>query len=110
MNLLRELATDIGAGAWHCDTAKRRHLHVAAVFANNFSNFMMTTGEAIATEAGFDPSLLRPLMEETIRKALRTGPEHAQTGPAVRHDDTTIESHLELLSFSPEYRKSVHTG
>jgi len=66
---------------------------------------MMTTGEAIAKEAGFDPSLLRPLMEETVRKALRTGPENAQTGPAVRHDDTTIECHLELLSFSPEYRK-----
>lgn len=66
---------------------------------------MMTTGEAIATEAGFDPLLLRPLMEETMRKALRTGPEHAQTGPAVRHDDTTMESHLELLSFSPDYRK-----
>jgi predicted short-subunit dehydrogenase-like oxidoreductase (DUF2520 family) len=79
LNLLRELATDIGAGAWDCDTERRRHLHVAAVFANNFSNFMMTTGEAIATEAGFDPSLLRPLMEETVRKALRTGPERART-------------------------------
>jgi len=105
LNLLRELATDIGAGAWDCDSERRRHLHVAAVFANNFSNFMMTTGEAIATEAGFDPSLLRPLMEETLRKALRTGPERAQTGPAIRHDDRTMESHLELLSFSPEYQK-----
>ncbi|HWR75314.1 MAG TPA: F420-dependent NADP oxidoreductase [Bacteroidales bacterium] len=105
LNLLRELATDIGAGAWDCDSERRRHLHVAAVFANNFSNFMMTTGEAIATGAGFDPSLLRPLMEETVRKAMRTGPERAQTGPAVRHDDRTMESHLELLSFSPEYQK-----
>src|SRR5665647_781358 len=105
LDLLRVLATDIGAGAWDCDTEKRRHLHVAAVFTNNFSNFMMTTGEALAKEAGFDPSLLRPLMEETLRKALRTGPERAQTGPAVRHDDRTIESHLELLSFSPEYQK-----
>jgi predicted short-subunit dehydrogenase-like oxidoreductase (DUF2520 family) len=103
--LLRELGTGIGAGAWDCNTEKRRHLHVAAVFANNFSNFMMTTGEAIATEAGFDPSLLRPLMEETVRKALHTGPGHAQTGPAVRHDTRTIESHLDLLSFSPEYQK-----
>jgi predicted short-subunit dehydrogenase-like oxidoreductase (DUF2520 family) len=66
---------------------------------------MMTSGEAIATEAGFDPSLLRPLMEETVRKALRTGPERAQTGPAVRHDVSTMESHLELLSFSPEYKE-----
>ena len=105
LNLLRELATDIGAGAWDCDSERRKHLHVAAVFANNFANFMMTTGEAIATGAGFDPSLLRPLIEETVRKALRTGPERAQTGPAARHDDKTMESHLELLSFSPEYHE-----
>ncbi len=102
---LRDLGNVIGAGAWDCDSVQRRHLHVAAVFTNNFSNFMMTTGEAIAAEAGFDPGVLHPLMEETIRKALRTGPAAAQTGPAVRHDGDTIKSHLELLSFSPDYQK-----
>jgi len=105
LNMLRELGTGIGAGAWDCDSEKRRHLHVAAVFTNNFSNFMMTAGEVIATDAGFDPSLLHPLMEETVRKALSTGPARAQTGPAVRHDARTIKSHLDLLSFSPEYQK-----
>ncbi|MFZ2287930.1 MAG: Rossmann-like and DUF2520 domain-containing protein [Bacteroidales bacterium] len=102
---LREIGTGIGAGAWDCDSEQRRHLHVAAVFTNNFSNFMMTTGESIAAGAGFDPALLHPLMEETVRKALRTGPSSAQTGPAVRHDLGTIKSHIELLSFSPEYQK-----
>ncbi len=37
-----------------------------------------------------------------ISKALEIGPEISQTGPAVRNDITTIEKHLELLSFSPE--------
>lgn len=103
--MLREIGSSIGAGAWDCDSLQRRHLHVAAVFTNNFSNFMMTTGENIASAAGFDPALLHPLMEETMRKALRTGPASAQTGPAVRHDHGTIKSHIELLSFSPEYQK-----
>ena len=103
--MLREIGTVIGAGAWDCDSEQRRHLHVAAVFTNNFSNFMMTTGESIAAGAGFDPALLHPLMEETVRKALRTGPSSAQTGPAVRHDLGTIKSHIELLSFSPEYQE-----
>lgn len=103
--MLREIGNGIGAGAWDCDSVQRRHLHVAAVFTNNFSNFMMTTGEAIAGGAGFDPELLHPLMEETVRKALRTGPASSQTGPAVRHDRGTIKSHIELLSFSPEYQK-----
>ncbi len=105
LEMLRELGTGIGAGAWDCDSERRRHLHVAAVFANNFSNFMMTAGEVMASDAGFDPSLLGPLIEETARKAMRMGPARAQTGPAVRHDDTTIKSHLDLLSFSPEYQK-----
>jgi predicted short-subunit dehydrogenase-like oxidoreductase (DUF2520 family) len=103
--ILKELAAMIGAGVWECSSEQRRHLHVAAVFVNNFSNFMMTTGEVIAANAGFDPVLLRSLIEETARKALFKGPAMAQTGPAVRQDTKTIENHLDLLSFSPEYQK-----
>ena len=105
LRILRELGVSIGAGAWDCDTEQRKKLHVAAVFANNFSNFMMTTGELIAAGAGFDPSLLTPLIEETGRKAMRKGPETAQTGPARRHDYSTVKSHIDLLSFMPEYQE-----
>ena len=34
-----------------------------------------------------------------------SGPENSQTGPAVRHDQNTIEKHLELLSFSTELQR-----
>jgi predicted short-subunit dehydrogenase-like oxidoreductase (DUF2520 family) len=105
LTVLRELGEGIGAGAWVCNTEQRKKLHVAAVFTNNFSNFMMTTGEMIAAEAGIDPSLLNPLIEETARKAVRIGPAVAQTGPAVRHDDSTVKSHIDLLSFMPEYQQ-----
>ena len=66
---------------------------------------MMTTGEVIAAEAGFDPSLLKPLTEETMRKVLRMGPVMAQTGPAKREDEGTVKSHIDLLSFSPEHQE-----
>lgn len=105
LKILREIGESIGAGAWECDSLARKQLHLAAVFTNNFSNFMMTTGESIAGRAGIDPQLLRPLIEETARKAVRTGPAAAQTGPAVRHDSGTIKSHIDLLSFSPQYQK-----
>lgn len=105
LKILREIGESIGAGAWECDSQARKQLHLAAVFTNNFSNFMMTTGESIAGRAGIDPQLLRPLIEETARKAVRTGPAAAQTGPAVRHDSGTIKSHIDLLSFSPQYQK-----
>lgn len=105
LTMLKEIGESIGSGAWECDSEARKQLHIAAVFTNNFSNFMMTTGEAIAERAGIDPKLLRPLIEETARKAVRTGPVAAQTGPAVRHDMGTVKSHIELLSFSPQYQK-----
>jgi len=105
LKILYELVKTMGAEAWECDSDRRRYLHLAAVFTNNFSNFMMTAGGTIAVQAGFDQTVLLPLIEETARKALRTGPRAAQTGPAVRHDAGTMKNHIELLSFSPEYRE-----
>jgi len=105
LEVLRELGDSGGAGTWECDSLQRSKLHVAAVFTNNFSNFMMTTGEVIAAEAGFDPALLKPLAEETMRKVLRMGPVMAQTGPAKRDDEGTVKSHIDLLSFSPQHQE-----
>lgn len=103
LKLLQELVESMGAEARECDSGHRKYLHLAAVFTNNFANFMMTAGGTIAEQAGFDPDVMRPLIEETARKALRAGPAAAQTGPAVRHDEGTMKNHIELLSFSPEY-------
>ena len=44
---------------------------------------------------------LKPLVEETIKKAFDLGPENSQTGPAMRHDETTLQKHLEMLGSSP---------
>ena len=49
--------------------------------------------------------MLEPLIKETFSKAMDIGPENAQTGPAIRNDQNTIEKHLELLSFSPELQR-----
>lgn len=54
--------------------------------------------------AGVPFDVLKPLILETIAKAIELGPENSQTGPAVRYDLNTIEKHLELLSFSPELK------
>lgn len=104
LKVLNELCTTMGAKAYECDSGHRIYLHLAAVFTNNFSNFMITTGDSIASRAGFDPVLLKPLIEETMMKILRTGPSKSQTGPAIRHDTVTMNNNLELLSFSPEYQ------
>jgi hypothetical protein len=65
---------------------------------------MLTTGKDISGMAGFPFEVLKPLILETVDKAIELGPENSQTGPAKRHDLNTIKKHLDLLSFSPDLK------
>ncbi|MGD0341721.1 MAG: DUF2520 domain-containing protein [Bacteroidales bacterium] len=103
--ILKNLVESIGGKVHFIDTEKRRILHVSAVFVCNFTNHMLTLGKDVALKAGFQFDILAPLIKETFSKAMDSGPENSQTGPAVRHDQNTIEKHLELLSFSPDLQK-----
>jgi predicted short-subunit dehydrogenase-like oxidoreductase (DUF2520 family) len=100
--ILKGLAVSVGGKPYFIDHETRRMLHLAAVFVNNFSNFMLTAGKEVVIKAGLSFDILFPLIKETFAKALEKGPEYSQTGPALRKDRNTIEKHLELLSFSPE--------
>jgi len=100
--ILKTLAESIGGKVHFIDTEQRRMLHLAAVFVCNFTNHMLTLGREVALKADYPFEILTPLIKETISKALDTGPENSQTGPAVRNDRNTIEKHLELLSFSSD--------
>jgi predicted short-subunit dehydrogenase-like oxidoreductase (DUF2520 family) len=99
---LKNLAESIGGKIHFVDTEHRRLLHVAGVFVCNFVNHMMTSGKQLTLRAGFQFEVLQPLIKETILKAMETGPENSQTGPAFRSDNGTIKRHIDLLSFSPE--------
>lgn len=103
--ILRTLAESISANVHFVNTEQRRMLHLAAVFVSNFTNHMLTIGKSLTADTGYPFEILIPLLKETISKAIDFGPENSQTGPAVRHDNNTIERHLELLSFSPELQK-----
>ena len=100
-----ELVDSLEAKAYFAEASSRRLLHVAAVFACNFTNHMLAASKIIAAEAGEEFSTLEPLVRETILKAFENGPMKSQTGPAVRSDTGTIEKHIELLSFSPELQQ-----
>jgi predicted short-subunit dehydrogenase-like oxidoreductase (DUF2520 family) len=99
---LSDLAFKIGGQVYFIDSERRKLVHLAAVFMNNFTNYMLTVGSDMAKRAGLSLDLFEPLVRETVMKALEEGPERSQTGPAIRNDLNTIEKHLDLLSFSPE--------
>jgi predicted short-subunit dehydrogenase-like oxidoreductase (DUF2520 family) len=100
--ILSDLALSIGGKVHYIDSERRKMVHLAAVFMNNFTNYMLTAGTEISAYAGLSTAIFEPLIRETVAKALDNGPEESQTGPAIRNDLNTIEMHLKLLSFSPE--------
>jgi predicted short-subunit dehydrogenase-like oxidoreductase (DUF2520 family) len=76
---------------------ERQALHVAAVFASNFTNHMLAISKGIMQRNGLDYDWLKPLILETIQKSLSLDPERAQTGPAKRGDLEILDKHLAFL-------------
>ena len=76
---------------------QRKSLHLAAVFVNNFTNYLFTIGQDICTEHDLPFSMLNPLIKETVNKLDYLPPCDSQTGPAKRNDVKTMETHLNLL-------------
>ena len=76
---------------------ERKALHVAAVFASNFPNHMLAIAKSILQANRLEFDLVKPLIQETMTKALQVGPELSQTGPAFRGDLKVLDSHMEFL-------------
>ena len=95
---LEELVSLLQSKSYILSSHQRKKIHVAAVFANNFSNHMYTIANEICEKYNIPFDILHPLIEETSNKIKNLTPEKAQTGPAKRNDTETIENHLNLLS------------
>jgi predicted short-subunit dehydrogenase-like oxidoreductase (DUF2520 family) len=105
MRWLKYMAERLGCTAYTVSDAQRAQLHVAAVFANNFSNHCFNIAEQLLKEAALPFNMLHPLIEETARKAVSTSPAAAQTGPAIRGDMATQTRHFALLEKHPDLQQ-----
>lgn len=92
------LAQSISTYIYEADAAVRAKLHLAGVFANNFTNCMYGLAQDILRGTGLPSQVLYPLMEETLAKAEVMTSKDAQTGPARRGDQVVMQKHLDLLS------------
>lgn len=95
--LVYQLASTLSKEIYWMVHSQRLALHVAAVFASNFTNHMLTLASHIAEGEDLQFKLLRPLIRETVEKAMILGPEASQTGPAIRGDQTTMALHKRYL-------------
>ncbi len=102
---LQSLALSLSNNVQVINSAQRKVLHIAAVFACNFTNYMFSVSETILKKDNLSFLLLESLVKETVQKAFKIGPKRSQTGPAVRGDEKIIHQHLDYLQNEPDLRK-----
>jgi predicted short-subunit dehydrogenase-like oxidoreductase (DUF2520 family) len=84
---------------------ERLKMHVAAVIVSNFTNHLYALTQDYCNKEGIDFRQLLPLIEETALRMKDLSPDKAQTGPAIRNDEPTIQQHLQLLEKYPQLKK-----
>ena len=102
LSCLIDISKELSDSVYKLNSESRSQLHLAAVFANNFTNYMISAANDVLDFSRIPKEVLVSLLNETFEKSLDTGPDFSQTGPAIRGDNSTIKKHLKLLSFSPE--------
>lgn len=101
------LALTITSHVYEASQHDRERLHVAGVFACNFTNLMYTMAAEILRNTHIPFSALMPLIDETATKIHLLNPNDAQTGPACRGDENVMNHHLFLLT---EEKKTIYAS
>lgn len=107
--VLKRIALKLSPLVYEVSSSQRRILHLAAVFACNFSNHLYAIGQDILEKNQLDFEILRPLIMETAEKVQHAFPREVQTGPAIRNDEQTLIKHKELLTGMPELQDLYET-
>lgn len=105
--LLEEFAQQLTSKVYRADSARRREIHLAGVFACNFVNALYTiAAERLQQQEALPFEVLQPLILETAEKAAEAeNPATVQTGPARRGDTQVMERHLTMLAEQPELQQ-----
>lgn len=94
---ISELAKSITPNIREVNSKARAKIHLAAVFACNFSNHMFHIAENFLKEVDLEFQDIRSLVEETVKKAMELNPSQSQTGPAIRGDVSTLALQENLI-------------
>ena len=92
----RRIAEDLGMRPFRLSDRERSLYHAAAVFASNYVVTVLAAAERLFRLAGLDDpvQLFLPLTRAAVDAVEEFGPGAALTGPVVRGDVATIDSHL----------------
>lgn len=98
IKVLQTVAVSLSGNVRFLSSEKRKQLHLAAVFACNFTNHIYGLAVRLLDEQEIPADVLLPLIDETVAKIHSMPPAEAQTGPAIRYDENVINKHLDMLS------------
>ena len=98
-NKLKQLASLVSKKTKIVDSKTRLQIHLAAVFACNFTNAMYVSAYEIIENnlSKKDTDLLLPIMQHSFQKLQNIHPVKAQTGPAMRDEKLVMKKHLNLI-------------
>jgi len=91
------LARELSPKCYEVSEVQRARMHLAAVFACNFSNAMFGIADDLLKEKDLPFEILLPLLRQTVEKVSKMSPAEAQTGPAARHDENVMRTQLAEL-------------
>lgn len=95
---LEQLARLLTPNVARATSEQRKCLHIAAVFACNFTNAAYCMAASLLEANGLSFDAMLPLVGEAAAKVRTIHPRDAQTGPACRGDMAVMDSHLAMLS------------
>ena len=102
VEMLSKFAGQFSKKVVFCDDEQRKAIHLAAVFVSNFTNVMLGIGDKLLKDNGLSLDVMRPLVQEMIKKSFEISPKDALTGPARRNDFSTIGEHEKMLDNYPD--------
>ena len=104
LEILISLASRLSKNVSEVNSQERAKMHLAAVFACNFTNAMYSIAEDLMLQSNLNFDYLRPLIKETAAKTISNSPQEIQTGPAVRNDRNIIDKHISDLHNNNDYK------
>jgi predicted short-subunit dehydrogenase-like oxidoreductase (DUF2520 family) len=102
--LIADFAATLSGKVAYANDEERLKLHVAGVWANNFTNHMYTIAYDLCQHFQVEFQLLLPMMEHSVGRLHFAPPATFQTGPAIRGDASTLETHLAIMKDYPAYQ------
>lgn len=94
---MEKIATQLSKKIYQANDQMRLQYHLSAVFANNFTNHLLTKAYDLLEDEGLEKNVLLPIIKQSCRNWTKGLAKTTQTGPAQRNDTRTLTKHRDLL-------------